>query len=125
MVNYINQVEGKKFLEMSGDADFQKDLVRFFSGGRYRLSADEMKKRGAEGLANDFVEHMRYQASNEVTALKDLQYVQDKENTDQRGLESFGRLMTAWDKSEGAGTCLLYTSPSPRDQRGSRMPSSA
>ena len=26
---------------------------------------------------------------------------------------------------EGAETCLLYTSPSPRDQRGSRMPSSA
>ena len=25
----------------------------------------------------------------------------------------------------GIGTCLLYTSPSPRDQRGSRMPSSA
>ena len=26
---------------------------------------------------------------------------------------------------KGMGTCLLYTSPSPRDQRGSRMPSSA
>ena len=25
----------------------------------------------------------------------------------------------------GNGNCLLYTSPSPRDQRGSRMPSSA
>ena len=25
----------------------------------------------------------------------------------------------------GMGICLLYTSPSPRDQRGSRMPSSA
>ena len=25
----------------------------------------------------------------------------------------------------GNATCLLYTSPSPRDQRGSRMPSSA
>ena len=25
----------------------------------------------------------------------------------------------------GMGVCLLYTSPSPRDQRGSRMPSSA
>ena len=25
----------------------------------------------------------------------------------------------------GSNTCLLYTSPSPRDQRGSRMPSSA
>ena len=34
------------------------------------------------------------------------------------------------DIKEGAftnkiGSCLLYTSPSPRDQRGSRMPSSA
>ena len=28
-------------------------------------------------------------------------------------------------KSERINTCLLYTSPSPRDQRGSRMPSSA
>ena len=26
---------------------------------------------------------------------------------------------------ELSSTCLLYTSPSPRDQRGSRMPSSA
>ena len=26
---------------------------------------------------------------------------------------------------KGTTTCLLYTSPSPRDQRGSRMPSSA
>ena len=26
---------------------------------------------------------------------------------------------------DGSNTCLLYTSPSPRDQRGSRMPSSA
>ena len=26
---------------------------------------------------------------------------------------------------ENTGNCLLYTSPSPRDQRGSRMPSSA
>ena len=35
-----------------------------------------------------------------------------------------------WDKDLDGGvertkTCLLYTSPSPRDQRGSRMPSSA
>ena len=33
-------------------------------------------------------------------------------------LESFQAL-------NNAGGCLLYTSPSPRDQRGSRMPSSA
>ena len=29
------------------------------------------------------------------------------------------------DQDAGSHTCLLYTSPSPRDQRGSRMPSSA
>ena len=28
-------------------------------------------------------------------------------------------------KTDQALACLLYTSPSPRDQRGSRMPSSA
>ena len=33
--------------------------------------------------------------------------------------------MSVPDKYKELGTCLLYTSPSPRDQRGSRMPSSA
>ena len=28
-------------------------------------------------------------------------------------------------RGNGGATCLLYTSPSPRDQRGARMPSSA
>ena len=31
----------------------------------------------------------------------------------------------AWWSNNNCTTCLLYTSPSPRDQRGSRMPSSA
>ena len=35
------------------------------------------------------------------------------------------RLCTGWDQRHMAEICLLYTSPSPRDQRGSRMPSSA
>ena len=29
------------------------------------------------------------------------------------------------DENKDSNNCLLYTSPSPRDQRGSRMPSSA
>ena len=33
--------------------------------------------------------------------------------------------IVAYEWSYPAGFCLLYTSPSPRDQRGSRMPSSA
>ena len=36
------------------------------------------------------------------------------------GADSFDQIDDPW-----ALTCLLYTSPSPRDQRGSRMPSSA
>ena len=37
------------------------------------------------------------------------------------GQDTVGSLLVANNK----GICLLYTSPSPRDQRGSRMPSSA
>ena len=36
-----------------------------------------------------------------------------------------GETWQAMDSLERYGGCLLYTSPSPRDQRGSRMPSSA
>ena len=36
-----------------------------------------------------------------------------------------GALLRGLDKRISGKTCLLYTSPSPRDQRGSRMPSSA
>ena len=35
------------------------------------------------------------------------------------------KLGTAADGVFGPGTCLLYTSPSPRDRQKSRMPSSA
>ena len=43
---------------------------------------------------------------------------------DQR-YEAVVHLVTAAIGAERFYTCLLYTSPSPRDQRGSRMPSSA
>jgi len=36
-----------------------------------------------------------------------------------------GGTLLVWFATLGAYICLLYTSPSPRDQRGSRMPSSA
>ena len=34
-------------------------------------------------------------------------------------------ILTSFRAQKGAYTCLLYTSPSPRDISGSRMPSSA
>ena len=40
-------------------------------------------------------------------------------------IEDDGIGLTAEEASEHLGTCLLYTSPSPRDRQKSRMPSSA
>ena len=44
-------------------------------------------------------------------------------------MEALGKMKEYADKNQVMksyiGACLLYTSPSPRDQRGSRMPSSA
>ena len=37
----------------------------------------------------------------------------------------FGGVLVLLGYRSKLGACLLYTSPSPRDQRGSRMPSSA
>ena len=42
-----------------------------------------------------------------------------------RALESARLKQENAELREQSNTCLLYTSPSPRDQRGSRMPSSA
>ena len=41
------------------------------------------------------------------------------------GTNKFRKLFKKKKKAAEYETCLLYTSPSPRDQRGSRMPSSA
>ena len=41
------------------------------------------------------------------------------------GVPSILKSMIGGLTNELVGGCLLYTSPSPRDQRGSRMPSSA
>ena len=42
-----------------------------------------------------------------------------------RVFESLEELQVYTDETLQRDSCLLYTSPSPRDQRGSRMPSSA
>ena len=41
---------------------------------------------------------------------------------DKGSIEIQGKLVEKWNALKA---CLLYTSPSPRDQRGSRMPASA
>jgi hypothetical protein len=106
MANYLEEVEGKYFTDLKENPEFQKDLVQFFKGSRYGLTVSEMKELGAEGLTDKFVEHMRWQDTNEITALKDYNYVK-QENLPTEELQSFGNLMTAYDRAEGGGTGKL------------------
>lgn len=109
MVEYLNKATDGVFLDLVEDEDFKKDLVRFFTGGRYTYSLEDFKDKGAKGLAEDFVEHMRGHDWNEVTAAKDLNYAKNKD-VDVSGKQAFGRLIQAWDSSDKAGTNNLLTS---------------
>jgi len=109
MAEYINKATDGAFLDLVEDKEFQKDLVQFFTGGRYNYTEEDYRKKGIEGLANDFVEHMRVHEWNEVTAAKDLNYAINKD-ADIRGKEAFGRLIEAWDRSDRAGSNNFFTS---------------
>lgn len=103
MADYIKKASETKFVDLAEDIEFKKDLVRFFTGGRYKYSREEMEERGFEALTKDFVEHMRGQSWNEVTAIRDLNYVRNKDMS-QSGKDAFGRLIQAWDSSEEVGS---------------------
>lgn len=107
MSDYLDEVEGRDFMDLSEDEQFQRDLVRVFNGGRFGLTREEIEELGPEGLADRFVRHMRFQSTNEVTAVNDLRYVRDRENVPEEEIASFGRLITAYDRSEGGGTGVL------------------
>ena len=110
MATYLKDIEEKDFMDLLGNEEFEQDLRSFFQGGRYTYSDEEIKD--VEKLANDFVQHMRWQSTNESTAVFDLNYVKrglgyDDDNVTEDGLMAFGKLMNAYDKSEGGGTGAL------------------
>ena len=69
------------------------------------------------GLGNDFV--IIDKRSNNIAITEDI----IKRLSDRRTGAGCDQLITI--NNTNNQSCLLYTSPSPRDQRGSRMPSSA
>lgn len=103
MTNYKNTEEDYDFSKLVEDDGFKADLVKFFSGGRYKYTEEDMLERGFEGMTEDFVEHMRYQSWNEVEAVRDLSYVRNKDYNPE-GKKAFGRLTEAWDNSSTAGS---------------------
>ena len=105
-MSYVQEAEGKYFTDLLDNEEFQQDLKNFFSGGRYNYSPEQLDD--VEQLADDFAQHMRWQSTNEATAVYDLLYVQKSDKEVSRdGKVSFGKLMQAYDVSEGGGTGKL------------------
>lgn len=107
MASYLKDIEEKDFMDLLGNEEFEQDLKNFFQGGRYNYSDEEVQD--TEQLARDFVQHMRWQETNESTAMFDLNYVKrgigyDQDEVTDEGLMSFGKLMQAYDVSDGGGT---------------------
>ena len=101
----------------------------------FKRLMDEAHKRGIVVIVDLVMNHTStqhpwFQASKDAEFGKRDWYVWEEERPSFRG--PWGQLVwhndpsgfyygVFWDQMP----CLLYTSPSPRDQRGSRMPSSA
>jgi hypothetical protein len=101
---YYERTRGKSLSDFIEEPEFQQDLVDFFQSSRYNYSADKIKSMKPKDLADEFFTHMRWQSSNEATAVRDLQFAMSDTLNDpniQRGKDAFGRLMIAWDESEG------------------------
>lgn len=106
--SYYDKAVGNTLMDLTEDVEFQKDMLRFFSSDRYGMSKEELSAMTPADLTNEFVEHMRWQEVNEATVWKDYNFVnRAKEQGDQRTLDSFGRLLMAWDNAEGGGTGKL------------------
>ena len=89
-------------------------VSRFFTNA---LTADPDIKIAHENLRDEY-----FQLKSEALLLRTLK----EENDNLRSLlDASKRLDEDIKLAELVNVCLLYTSPSPRDQRGSRMPSSA
>ena len=104
--SYVSKAQGKYFDELLGDEEFENDLKLFFKNhDMYKLTDKDIEKKGIPQLANDFVEHIRFQDMNEYVALQDLLFSQRPENeVDPESLRAFGRLDHALEVSEGGGT---------------------
>ena len=93
-------------------------------------SADRLKELGLDVIADvpavgeNMSDHLQVRRTYETTAKHTINDIVGRFTV--RTAEALRYLLTRKGMFAGtSSTCLLYTSPSPRDQRGSRMPSSA
>ncbi len=90
MLKDYNKIEELDQETLASDMDFIED-ASIFLAEREGINEAMTPKEVYEA----FMEHMRYQDVNEVTAIRDLEYAQ---NANTEGKERFGRLIDAYDK---------------------------
>ena len=76
-------------------------------------------------LVNDFIASIPYQGYVIIDKFEGKAVIEDGANYLVKAKVGLDAKLKVGDKLQLINICLLYTSPSPRDQRGSRMPSSA
>jgi len=90
MLKNYNKIDELDQKTLASDVDFIEDASIFLSerdGYNEAMTPTEVYEA--------FMEHMRYQDVNEITALRDLEYAQ---NANLEGKQRFGRLIDAYDK---------------------------
>lgn len=102
-MSYIEKAKGAYVTDLKDDYEFQKDLVHFLSSSRKDYTIPQLKELGVDGMIDEYIEHMRSQDVNEMTAIMDLNFARD-ESVDERKRLAFGNLMATWDNVEGGGT---------------------
>ena len=96
------------------------DRVIFFLRAKGRLDEVELEEISIMEQAHKTPE---YRAISPMSQVPALVLDDGRTLTESRAICTYFEAL--WPEPNLFGACLLYTSPSPRDQRGARMPSSA
>ena len=113
-ITYGQLENGMRYIIMANDTPEETVALRL------RIDAGSLNERDDQRGISHFLEHMAFNGSTNVPEGEMIKILE------RHGL-AFGpdtNAFTSFDQVQYQ-LCLLYTSPSPRDQRGSRMPSSA
>ena len=91
------------------------------------LEAKELELKNSKAAQAANFTQQKQQFENEKGQLQEAGRLQQQNQyqINQANLKAQADIQADWQARQNALDCLLYTSPSPRDQRGSRMPSSA
>ena len=112
-------------LEVGTSAKMLSVVKLMQGGGLFETGAGGSAPKHVQQLVEE--NHLRWDSLGEFSALGESLRFAGSEKARLLGaaVDAATEKLLSEGKSPGRKVCLLYTSPSPRDQRGSRMPSSA